>query len=152
MWTAEAEKRGRLCPRFHKAWIMLGGQHQQSTNAAQPTFTQAASSLPNTLLLFFHFSLLRMSSGKDDESLKTSWLQKHTFFSLTLNQMSNLGLWKQHRHEKQRWLIAILRAYYEASPLSAMEVKRLERLGDRSFRECKWSQRSPFNYIYTYAH
>lgn len=80
-----------------------------------------------SFFLLFSFGVNEL--GKANEKLNASWLHECTFFALPLNQMSNLVLWKQHHHEKQCWLIAIVPGCCEASPLPAMEVKHLESLG-----------------------
>lgn len=86
--------------------------------------------LLNPTLLFLSFRLLWMSSGKACESLKASFLHKHTIFPLSQPNEQTWGLWGQHLHEKQCWLVAILPAYDGASSLSAMEVKHFESLGN----------------------
>lgn len=106
------------CPRFHKAWIMLRGRHQRCTSCRWAHFYPRCLFFTKHSFLF-HFCLVWVSPRKASESLKAPLSTK----------WANLYLWGQHRHEKQCWLAAILPAYYDASPLSAAEVKHLESLG-----------------------
>lgn len=55
--------------------------------------------------------------------------QVHIFRSASQPNEPKPPRWKQRHREKRCWLIAIVPPCYEASPLSAMEVKHLKSLG-----------------------